>query len=306
MTSIQSAVDIAKINISCSRSINSTNMGLSTKAYYEFLNRVGWNPESFKEIASCLMKNGVKQMYHAIVNEADIPLLFSIPNLKIFWCCRCHLVAEDKTTAHEHLHALVQYQKGTHLALKKRMQRAKQRFHSKTTFKPIMCPDHAVGVLRYICCEDGQRNKRRDADGLACKPHTHYSRSVYDHSLLHSRNSRKEGGCGYIRGEIQESIWDNLSEEWLVKNVSGDGEYALHHQETCICENGNIGKDKKAAANKKRKEFYETKEGIAKKKYYADKAREKHDLIRQLKKLKTSRNDAELTKETIAKLMDLL
>ena len=66
------------------------------------------------------------------------------------------------------------------------------------------------------------------------------------------------------------------------------------------------GKDKKAAANKKRKEFYETEEGIAKKKYYADKAREKYDLIRQLKKLKTSRNDAELTKETIAKLMDLL
>ena len=96
-------------------------------------------------------------MFHAIVNEDDIQFLFSIPNLDIFWCCRCHLVAKDGSTAHEHLHALVQYQKGTHLALKKRMQRAKQRFHPKTTFKPIFCPDHAVGVLRYICCEDGQR-----------------------------------------------------------------------------------------------------------------------------------------------------
>ena len=42
------------------------------------------------------------------------------------------------------------------------------------------------------------------------------------------------------------------------------------------------------------------------KEYYADKAREKHDLIRQLKKIKTSSNDAELTKETIAKLMALI
>ena len=63
-------------------------MDLSKKAYYELLNRVGWKPVSYKDIASCLMENGVKQMYHAIVNEADIPLLFSIPNLKIFWCCR--------------------------------------------------------------------------------------------------------------------------------------------------------------------------------------------------------------------------
>ena len=95
----------------------------------------------------------------------------------------------------------------------------------------------------------------------------------------------------WLLEEIQWNIWRKLNDKWLDENVSGDWEYALHHQETCLCDNGKIGKDKKAAANKK---------------YYADKAREKHDLIRQLKKLKTSRNDAELTKETIAKLMDLL
>ena len=77
-------------------------MDLSKKAYYELLNRVGWNPVSYKDIANCLMKN-------VVVHEADIPLMFSITNLKIFWCCRCHLVAKDKSTAHEHLHALVQY-----------------------------------------------------------------------------------------------------------------------------------------------------------------------------------------------------
>lgn len=281
-------------------------MVLGNNDYYRTLHVAGWNPSSFEEIASCLMKNGVKQMYHSIVHEDDIRLLFSIPNLKIFWCCRCHLVAKDKSTAHEHHHALVQYQKGTHQALKKRLQRAKQRFHSKTTFKPIICADHAVGVLRYICCEDGQKNKRRDADGLSCKPHTHYLRSVFDSSMLHYRNEKKEGGCGYWRQEIQWNIWRKLNDKWLNENVSGDGEYALHHQETCLCDNGKIGKDKKAAANKKRKEFYQTEEGEAMKGYYADKARQKHELIRQLKKIKISSNDAELTKETIAKLMTLL
>jgi hypothetical protein len=39
---------------------------------------------------------------------------------------------------------------------------------------------------------------------------------------------------------------------------------------------------------------------------HADKARQKHEIIRQLKKIKISSNDDELTKETIAKLMTLL
>ena len=38
-------------------------------------------------------KNGVREMYHAMVNEKDIVTLFKIPNLKIFWICRCHHVA---------------------------------------------------------------------------------------------------------------------------------------------------------------------------------------------------------------------
>ena len=282
-------------------------MGLSNTEYYLILRKLGWNPASFKDISGCLMDNGIKEMYHAILNEEDIPFFFSIPNLKIFSVCRCHLVAEDGSTAHEHLHALVQYSKGTHRAFKKKMQRAKLRFHSKTTFKPVICPDHAVGVLRYICCEDGQTKKRRDADGLsAAKPHTHYLRSVYNPNMLHSRNGKLQGGCAYWRGEIQWNIWRNLSDEWLAKNVSGDGEYRLHHQETCLCENGKKGKEKKAAANKKRKEFYETEEGKTMKEFYADKARNKHKLIRELRKLKTSTNQAELSKETIEKLMAML
>ena len=79
-----------------------------------------------------------------------------------------------------------------------------------------------------------------------------------------------------------------------------------HHQKTCHCENGKIGKEKRAAANKKRKEFYQTEKGKTVKEYYAEKARKKHELIRQLKMIKTNCNDAELTKETIAKLMTLI
>ena len=85
---------------------------MDKKAYYNFLNGIGWEPSSYKDIAKCLMGKGIKEMYHAIVHQEDIQHLFSIPNLKIFWCCRCHLVAKDGSTAHEHLHALVQYQLG--------------------------------------------------------------------------------------------------------------------------------------------------------------------------------------------------
>ena len=280
---------------------------MDQQTYQNFLNGIGWESSNYQDIAKCLMEKGTKEMYHAIVHQDDIQHLFIIPNLKIFWCCRCHLVARDGSTAHEHLHALVQYQIGTHQAYKKRMQRSKIRFASKTTFKPILCPDHAVGVLRYICCEDGQtKNKRRDADGLTCKPHTHYSRSVYETHLLHSRNAKQIGGCRYIRTEITENLWKHLSDEWLNKNVSGDGEYALHHHEDCFCENGEKGKQKKKAANKKRKEFYETEKGMDIKKKYSEKAKQKNKLIEELRRMKNCKTQAELSKETIAKLLNML
>ena len=65
------------------------------------------------------------------------------------------------------------------------------------------------------------------------------------------------------------------------------------------------GKEKKAAANKKRSDFYKTEEGQAVKRYYAEKASKKHELIRLLKEYKTGgKNEAELTKETIARLIE--
>ena len=141
---------------------------------------------------------------------------------------------------------------------------------------------------------------------MAYKPHTHYSRSVFEPYLLHSRKAKQIGGCRYIRTEITKNLWKNLSDEWLNKNVSGDGEYALHHYETCFCEYGGKGKQKKAAANKKRKEFYETEEGMEIKKKYSEKAKQKNKLIEELRRMKNCGTQAELSKETIAKLLNML
>ena len=105
---------------------------------------------------------------------------------------------------------------------------------------------------------------------------------------------------------ITESIWDELSDEWLEENVSGDSEYRLHHEDTCVCENGVIGKDKRELANKKRSEFYKTAKGIEIKKMYKEKSQKKKKLIDRLMELKANNNKAKLTKETIARLMDLL
>ncbi|CAH1104086.1 unnamed protein product [Psylliodes chrysocephalus] len=64
----------------------------------------------------------------------------------------------DGSTAHEHLHALIHFTNGfTMLAYKKKLQRTSTRLHSKTTFKKIICLYHAVGVLIYITCADGQK-----------------------------------------------------------------------------------------------------------------------------------------------------
>ena len=90
------------------------------------------------------------------------------------------------------------------------------------------------------------------------------------------------------------------------QNVSGDGKYALHHYETCFCEKGGKEKLKKAAANKKRKEFYETEEGMEIKKKYSEKAKQKNKLIEELRRMKNCGTQAELSKETIAKLLNML
>ena len=56
----------------------------------------------------------------------------------------------------------------------------------------------------------------------------------------------------------------------------------------------------------KRSEFYKTPKGIEIKKLYKEKSQKKKELIKRLMELKGNSNKAKLTKETIARLMDLL
>ena len=275
---------------------------LSDKEYTKILQDEDFGPASYKEVADAFMKNGIKQMYHAMVNEDDILTIFKIEHLKIFWICRCHHVADDGSTSHEHLHALVQYQnKKTHEAFKHRLRRAGQRLHKKTTFKKILCPDHALGVLRYICCRDGQRVTRRDGDGLMGAPHTHYRRSVFQQSLLHKRNTKPILGCRAKRLSILRGIKNHLTEDWMNGNVSGN-HHNLHHHETCLCDFGKIGKEKKEAANKKRSDFYKTERGLAMRQKHKDRANEKKDIVALIKDLDCTSNLAEMQKETIIQL----
>ena len=76
----------------------SSTSRLNTREYSEILKTANFIPASYLEIAESLMKNGIREMYHALVNEDYIPTLFSIPNLKIFWICRCHHVVANKST----------------------------------------------------------------------------------------------------------------------------------------------------------------------------------------------------------------
>ena len=276
---------------------------INDREYCEILKNVNFTPSSYQEIAESLMENGIQQMYHALVNETDILTLFSIPNLKIFWICRCHHVADNQSTAHEHLHALVQYQnKKTHRAFKDRLKRAGQLLHPKTTFKKILCPDHAVGVLRYITCRDGQRATRRDADGLMGSSHTHYRRSIFGRTLLHRRNAKQVLGCKDVRLTILRHVSKHLSKEWKTKHVSGHHHH-LHHHDTCLCEFGKIGKEKKKAANQKRREYYNTEPGRVTKKRYRDRAQQRKEIIQKVMELQTGTNLAEMEKETLIKLL---
>ena len=57
---------------------------------------------------------------------------------------------------------------------------------------------------------------------------------------------------------------------------------ALHDVKTCTCDRGDIGREKKKEANKKRRKFYKTAKGIAIKKMYKERMELKKSLLRQL------------------------
>ena len=129
-------------------------------------------------------------------------------------------------------------------------------------------------------------------------PHTHYRISVFKQWLLHKRNARQILGCKDIRLAILKGIKDHLTEDWKNENVSGHPHH-LHHHETCLSE---FGKEKRDAANKKRREFYNTERRQEIKNMYKDCAQTRKELIEKDMQLQTGSNLAEMEKETILDL----
>lgn len=249
-----------------------------------------------KEMARDYEKSS-KDWYHLLANESDLHLLVCVPNVKWYSVCRCHLIADDNSTAHEHVHALIHFENGsTMLGFKKKLQRVGKRLHTKTTFKKILCLDHCVGVLRYITCKDGQKPLRRDGDGLRGTPHSHYDRRVYLESWLHGRGKI----CGPVRDQISA-----LAAEGVADLSVYTSHLELHDHNSCRCQRGAVGIRKRQEANNKRKEFYKTEKGLAIRKSYKEKQMKKKELIKQVMELGINKK-AELQRETILKLLDLL
>ena len=168
------------------------------------------------------------------------------------------------------------------------------KLNDKTTFRKIYCLDHVVGVLRYICCKDGSKLTRRDADGLMGSPHTHYQRMVFDQEWLHSRGKK----CCNTRDDISKRI-ANCFESFPTTFTS---ENHLHDYGNCSCDRGKMGQEKKKLANLKRKEFYKTEKGLQVRENYRKKAECKRSILNELSKIKLNKK-AEFSRETIEKLL---
>jgi len=269
---------------------------ISKNDYYALLEVNGFQPISPSEMAADY-GTCQKQWFHLLLNESDFKVLISTPNIKWYSLCRCHLVADDGSTAHEHMHALIHFLNGaTVTAFKKRLERLDKRLHSKTTFRKIICLDHAVGVLRYISCKDGQKPLRRDDDGLQGTPHSHYSQQTFHKEWIHGRGKH----CAAVRDAISRLASDGVSD--LSKYTS---ELELHDKDSCLCDRGTEGLKKKAEANRRRKEFYSTEKGMEVKKRYRERKHQKEKLIKSLLELGINKK-ADLQRETILRLIELL
>ena len=99
------------------------------------------------------------------------------------------------------------------------------------------------------------------------------------------------------------NIWEELNDEWLEENVSGDLEYALHHVDTCKCDNGKVGKKKRELANQKRKDFYKTARGLEIKNRFKKRAIEKQEVLEKVKQLKPNTSLGAMEIETIIKIL---
>ena len=254
-------------------------------------------PLSYQDVAEDWEKNS-KEWYHALISIADLPIVLAIPDLKIYAWCRCKVVADDGSEAHFHWHGLVHFPKRKLVSWKMQCRRDGIGFTStKKTFKKVICLDHAVGVLRYMACKDGQRVGRRDGDGLLTHPHTHYARQPIDPCHRHERSKV----CGNVRDEIS----SNISQFIDLAAKSNWSKKELHNKETCLCSRGEIGKNKRVAANEKRRAYYKTDAGLETKRRYREKAAVKRQILNQLSVLNVSKK-AHLCHEKIENLIKML
>ena len=74
--------------------------------------------------------------------------------------------------------------------------------------------DYDVGALRYLTCQDGQRDQRgierRDRDGLVTQPHTH---DVIQ-AIIECHHHHEWGKiCAEVRNKISENIASYLYQE---------------------------------------------------------------------------------------------
>jgi hypothetical protein len=225
--------------------------------------------------------------YHLMCSIEDFTFIWSCKEFKFYTLCRCHQAADDGSVAHEHVHAVVS---GPVLLAtwKRRLWKKKIRLN-KSTFKRIQCGDHLCGVLRYLCCKDGQKAGRRAADGLVLRPHTHYERRVDVRDWLHD-----------TRGSICAKTRHHIETKMKLKTNT-----PLHNFETCICDRGRLGIEKRIEANRKRRAFYETEEGKRVKENYKRKKMAKDELVKQLLQIGKGIK-ADLLRKEMTRLLQLL
>ena len=268
-----------------------------TAAYKTLMKEMDMKPLTYETIARDWTDNE-KEWYHALIAIKDLPIVLAIPDVNIYAWCRCKLVADDGSESHFHWHGLLHFTKGKLASWKRQARRVGTKFSSpKNTFKKIKCLDHAIGVLRYMACKDGQRVGRRDGDGLVTHPHTHYSRQPIEEVHRHQRGKQ----CVEIRDQISEKVASFMD----LTNKSNWKARELHDSKTCQCSRGENGKERLRAVNEKRKEYYKTEAGIETKRKYREKARVKREILNHLTMMNVSKK-AHLCQETIENLVKML
>jgi hypothetical protein len=254
----------------------------------EFLQILGgFSATPVENVFSEYKRDSLLHWYHLMCSIEDFTFIWSCQEFKFHSLCRCHQVADDQSIAHEHIHAIVSGR--VLLATWKHRLWKKKIKLNRTTFKKIHCADHLCGVLRYICCKDGQKVGRRGADGLVLRPHSHYERRVDVRGWLHDTRGSI---CAKTRNFIESKMKLKTNEP-------------LHDFETCTCDRGRRGIEKRIEANRKRRAFYDTEEGKRVKESYKRKKIAKEEVVHQLLKIGKGIK-ADLLRKEMTRLLQLL